>query len=943
MKKWLAIILSLCVLLGTLSLTAYTVNLTPEITIEAFTEQLCEMNREYKDEPVSNRLIVKSKRAIPILDGVSIVEGYNDLHIIQFDNSDSAADALEYFQKATNIEYAEAGKTVTTLENNEGGYVKPYVEHLSWGSEVIGADDYIDYLGDVSLLPEIDVAVIDTGIDYEHDFLKDRVIRTEYNHSDSGEENSEMDDKGHGTHVAGIVADNTTENIKIRGYKVLNSKGSGDIIDAVIAVYQATDDGNKVINMSLGMQGKSSAMEDAVHYATEHNVTVCVSAGNSGMDAKKFCPAGIDDCITVAAMDEMWFPPYWSNWGAMIDVVAPGVNINSTVPGNSYKSNSGTSMACPFAAAASALILSRSPELNCNEVCSIIEENSIDIVKPDLTMSVLYIGEILSYGQNRSPQPEFSIGTGKYHDAITVEITCSDGSADIYYTTDGSRASNTNGTLYTEPIIIDKVTTLHATAYSAGKLKSLQTVARYYITTPDSDDMFEINGDGIITKYKGNNNYLTIPDKINGITVKGIGKEVFKLSNMVMIKFPDTLETIGDNAFDGCEKLYSVNANGIKAVGEYAFDSCEELCEIDISKVEKMGECAFWYCRSLIDINCTELTEVPAWAFYWVDNAVNVNMPKVKTVGECALGTIVNANEIYLPSVEYLAGAALSVCCSITKLILPNLIELDDNGSQFAWCDNLQMVYMPKVKNISLNAFDWDFELQTVFAPMAESVHSIVYGTKNTVKYYSNRISEYSVPKLTGALSSYRYKVSVIAPKDSVAEELANTNGFSFTDSDIMVDAIGTHTNEYDETVFEFGWNNIDDIEQYASEIIYGSNDTTPTTTTCGTTYFSVESNEAFVRGCVNIDGMVFRSSPLTVGENENEPDNGCEHNWQIIYYVPVENDNIIVFRCPNCKEYYRISFMKHINTDYPLLDMNDDNIVNAKDLAYIIKEHQRS
>lgn len=948
MKKLLAILLSFGILIGTVSLTAFTANLTPETTIEEFTAQLGEMNKKYKDEPVSNRLIVKSKHDIPILDGVDIVEGYNDLHIIQFDDSDSADEALKYYQKATNIEYAEAGKTVTTLDDELSSTSKPYGEHLSWGSEVIGVDDYIDYLGDVASLPEIDVAVIDTGLDFEHDFLKNRIIRTEYNHSSTGTENSEMDDNGHGTHVAGIIGDNTTDNIKIRGYKVLNSSGSGQNIDVVTAIYQAVDDGNRVVNMSLGMYGKSQATEDAVKYATEHNVTVCVSAGNSGMNAKEFSPAGIDDCITVAAIDEMLIPPYWTNYGNMVDIIAPGVQINSTFLNNQYKELSGTSMACPFVSAASALIITKYPNYSKEDVLETIQNNSISIPLPDYfgDIKLLYIGELADYIIDRSPQPEFSIGTGKYSDAITVEITCEDSSADIYYTLDGSRASNTNGTLYTEPIIIDKVTTLHATAYSEGKLKSLQTVARYYITIPDSDDMFEINGEGIITKYIGTNNYLTIPDEINGVVVKGIGNEVFKLSDMVMIRFPDTLESIEDNAFAGCEELYSVIANDIKIIGEYAFDSCEDLREINISQVETLGEGAFWYCRSLVDINCSELTELPAWAFYCDDSAVNVNMPKVKTVGENALGTVVSAEEINLPSVEYLAGGALSLCCSVTKLILPNLIELDDrydNGSQFAWCDNLQLVYMPKVKNISHNAFYTDFQLQTVFAPMAESVHSIAYGTKNTVKYYFNRISEYSVTKLTGALSSYRYNVSVIAPKNTVAEELATTNGFEFTDSDTMVDAIGTHANENGNTVFEFGWRNIDDIEQYSSEIIYGANDTTPTSIIGDTTYFSVESNEPSVQGCVNIDGMVFRSAPLQAGKNEPEPDNGCEHDWQIVYYVPVENDNIIVFRCPNCKEYYRISFMEHINTDYPLLDMNNDNIVSAKDLAYIIKEHQRS
>ena len=198
-----------------------------------------------KNEPVINRLIVKSKYKINELDSVDVVEGYNDLHIVQFDDSDSASEALEYYENNRLIEYAEEDALVTILDEPAvlDNQLFGYGNHLSWGSDFIGTDDYIDCLESDSELPEIIVGIIDTGIDLNHEFIKDRIIKTNFNMSDTGIENSENDDKGHSTHVAGIIVDNTTDNVKIEGYKVLNSKGAGTVSTVSVAVETAVANG----------------------------------------------------------------------------------------------------------------------------------------------------------------------------------------------------------------------------------------------------------------------------------------------------------------------------------------------------------------------------------------------------------------------------------------------------------------------------------------------------------------------------------------------------------------------------------------------------------------------------------------------------------------------------------------------------------------------------
>ena len=949
MKKWLAIILSLCMLLGTLSLTAYTVNLTPEITIEQFTEQLGEMNKEFKDEPVSNRLIVKSKHDIPILDGVDIVEGYNGLHIVQFDNSDSAHKALDYYKENNLIECVEADATVSTCEIDNTVH---YDNHLSWGSESIGVDDYIDYLGDLEALPEVVVGIIDTGIDTDHEFLQDRIVPTGFNVSDTGASNSEEDDHGHGTHVAGIITDNTTPNVKIKSFKCLNQYGSGDTSGIITSIYAAIDEHVNVINMSLGGRGNSVAMEEAVNTAVSAGITVCVAAANHGSEVEYYMPANIDSCITVGAISINDTAPYWTNWGDGVDIVAPGVSILSSYLNNEYTTMSGTSMATPFVAAASAMLLSKDIHYNATDIMNILEENgrtwTTDEREYNFDKKALNIGKINDFSyRERTPTPQFNYASGRYTENIVLNITCED-KAEIYYTLDGTRATRDNGFLYTEPIFLDTVTTVHATAYSQNKLRSLQQVAEYYITSLDDESLYDINNDGTITAYRGNKKYLTLPDTINDITVTGIDTHDFADIGIIMIKCPSSLTAVYDDAFDGCSSLKSFDADNLEYVGNHAFDTCIFLDYFDFTNLSYIGEHAFDACGSITDIYNEGLTQINRDSFAAMDgviSAVFINVTDIKYEGLSMLG---KASLIELPSVSKLDGCALAAC-DITELSLPNLEILDSDGGQFSGCKKLEKVDAPKLEGtLPRRAFSSSESLKTIYLPKITSVADSAFtGTSPEVLFLPRVTTISSLPNcsvqlyLSAACKQFvysEYANTIIAPSGSDAEIWANENEYTFIDSDTIVDAIGTHTDENGNTVFEFGWNNIDDVEQYATEIIYGADDTTPTTTTGDITYFCVESNEPSVRGFVNIDGMVFRSAPLTVGENKLEPENGCNHDWQIIYSVSVPNDTIVVLRCDECASYYRVSFMEHINTDYPLLDLNGDGIVNAKDFAYIMK-----
>jgi len=239
----------------------------------------------------------------------------------------------------------------------------------------------------------VNVAVIDTGIDLTHPDLQANIVGGK--NCLSGK--TYADGNGHGTHVAGtIAAINNTAGVvgvapavKLWAVRVLDNNGSGTWssvicgIDFVTSKAPANGGPIKVANMSLSGGGTSDnncgktnadAMHKAICRAKDAGVTIVVAAGNDGKDAANSVPAAYNDAvITVSALADSdgkgggtggatgygaddTFASF-SNYGAAVDIGAPGVNINSTWMGGGYKAISGTSMASPHVAGAAALYL----------------------------------------------------------------------------------------------------------------------------------------------------------------------------------------------------------------------------------------------------------------------------------------------------------------------------------------------------------------------------------------------------------------------------------------------------------------------------------------------------------------------------------------------------------------------------------------------------------
>jgi thermitase len=248
--------------------------------------------------------------------------------------------------------------------------------------------------------PRVVIAVIDSGADLEHPDLKANLVQG-YNVISQGS-TPPQDDNGHGTHASGIAAavgDNregvagTCPRCKLMPVKALDSEGAGNAFDVAIGIVWAVDHGAQVINMSLGGPQSDPTLERAVRYAFSRNVPVIVAAGNETTSELRY-PAAIAGVISVGAVDNNRQLASFSNFGSWVSVVAPGVQILSTMPTRSvfmtenegyqtrYDFMDGTSMAAPIVAGLVGLIRSRHPELTPAQIKTRLEGTAIDLGTP---------------------------------------------------------------------------------------------------------------------------------------------------------------------------------------------------------------------------------------------------------------------------------------------------------------------------------------------------------------------------------------------------------------------------------------------------------------------------------------------------------------------------------------------------------------------------------
>ncbi|MBV6628123.1 MAG: S8 family serine peptidase [Rivularia sp. (in: Bacteria)] len=315
----------------------------------------------------------------------------------------STLDSEEYSSE-TGYGLVDASEAVARVIGEDAFDDVPDKGGKSWGADAVNAPEVWQqgYTGE-----GVVVAVLDTGVDYNHDDLKNNIwtnsgeianngkdddgngyIDDFYGWNFDADNNSTIDVDGHGTHVSGTIAGENNGfgvtgiayDAQIMPVKVLDDFGSGSNTSVANGIYYAVDNGADVINLSLGGSFPSFGVSEAVKYASERGVTVVMAAGNSGGNMPLYPARYADEYgIAVGAIDEDKNMASFSNQAGSEEltyVTAPGVDIYSTLPDNKYDSYSGTSMATPHVAGVVALMLSANPNFDNNQIRQTLEETS---------------------------------------------------------------------------------------------------------------------------------------------------------------------------------------------------------------------------------------------------------------------------------------------------------------------------------------------------------------------------------------------------------------------------------------------------------------------------------------------------------------------------------------------------------------------------------------
>ena len=341
---------------------------------------------------------------------------------------------INQLQTNPNVSYAErngvaypAGQKIP----NDADFNLQWNLHQSSGADINAPEGWYEIYNKFGRIgdPNIVIAIVDTGVDYNHPDLSASMWSDSNGHHGYDFVNSDdypMDDAGHGTHVAGIAGAVTNNGTGVAGVswgcrimavKVLPAVGGGSNSDIADGVDYAVDNGARVINMSLTGTAYSLALENAINDAYDANVVLVAAAGNyaDDLDVNRYYPACYDKVICVSATDNNDQYANFTNYGSYVDVAAPGEDIYSTLPNNTYGFMSGTSMAAPHVSGLAALCFS----MNSNSEPNGVKQCIIDAVD-DLGS----VGKDDYYGYGRIKIPynccKCGFGTGTAEDPYRI-------------------------------------------------------------------------------------------------------------------------------------------------------------------------------------------------------------------------------------------------------------------------------------------------------------------------------------------------------------------------------------------------------------------------------------------------------------------------------------------------------------------------------------------
>jgi len=315
-------------------------------------------------------------RTIDSFEGRNIIQKIEELNVAVVEvNEGEELDFIDSISNSPLVEFAEPNFVVhaTHIPND------PRWES-QWGPQRINCEAAWD-INEGS--KSVKVAIVDTGIDYNHEDLAGNYVSGGYDYV-NGDSNP-MDDNDHGSHCAGIAAGVMDNDVGIAGVaqvevmaeKVLGSGGSGSSSDVAAGITHAVGQGADIISLSLG-GSESSTIKNACDNAYAAGVLLVAASGNDYNDEVGF-PAAHASCIAVGSIDNDDTRSDFSNYGDELELVAPGRQILSTTRGDDYEYFTGTSMATPHVAGVAALAISRYPSYSNEDIRDLLTSTAEDL------------------------------------------------------------------------------------------------------------------------------------------------------------------------------------------------------------------------------------------------------------------------------------------------------------------------------------------------------------------------------------------------------------------------------------------------------------------------------------------------------------------------------------------------------------------------------------
>lgn len=789
MKKRTAVILCLALLIAMLSPAFFAIQtgINRSSTIE-FCSNVAQLNRDYKSLDEAQCFDEYGNRLNYLYENRLIVKGSSPTQT----NATVTVNGPRYSVLQYNTK-EELNKDYDLLKNQGLWVEKDYILFASTAESTnpSGTSSYsgsyyycgMDYAKGVInssgiVYDDITVGVVDSGVWYNHEVYEGRYIKTGVNFSASGQANDEIDDNGHGTATSSIILMSTPNNVKVKGYKVIDSNGSATT-SALIATLEyiiAERDKPQVLNLSIGgYEFNNNAMElfdDAFKRLGDAGVSICVAAGNEYVLAEYNSIGGCDSVITVASCDNNGNFSSFSDYGRAIDITAPGEEVYCAVSGSqsNYTSTNmtGTSVASPYVAAACTYLLMQNPNYTPQEIKSIIKDNAIKVSPEDeyyYGSGILNCINLVDKGEQDNEIVPSVVG-GEYEgSSLSLALSSNTPDGQIYYT-------KYPGMPYLEydgsNIEIDQNMTISYALKKDGKfISNISSQSYTFNYTAQSSD-FKITLGKISEVYIPDKKInVIIPGKLGLKTPTSIGASAFANKNYNKVILPDSVTSLGAGAFNNA-KIRELVGNGVtKFGGKEVFASCSRLQSVTLPKLSAVTESAFENCSSL----------------NYIDFGANIKKLQTKAFASTA---IVNAD---FPNAEYPSGSCTDVFYN-ARIFTCNLPLIDTlNESLFNGCAFLHKLTTKPIKTIFPNAlrntsiFDMDLSqlttlykgalsgvrIENFYAPGVTKIADTSTATTNTLGAKFTQCTTINLPNLTGELtdSSLYYSTvkNLILPK----------------------------------------------------------------------------------------------------------------------------------------------------------------------------------